>query len=1076
MRCTLPLLPICLNLILICFPEGISAKEKSKLPDYENPVVNRINTTDPHQVLLSRTASKPEDVTRYELSPYYLSLNGSWQFGWFQHPDKVPSDIGSAEVNPTFFPYEIEVPSNWQVVAMRERWPIDQPLFTNVKYPFPKKEPRILVDTNGVGVYHRKFSLSADWDGRTTYLHLAGVQSACYVWINGQMVGFHEDGMLPAEFDISPYLKKGENGLTVQVIKWSDGSYLEDQDYWRLSGIYRDVFLYSKPSVEVYNMTVQTELSEDFSNSALLLQTRIKGDACIGMPLQIRQVLYDKDANVVLDSLMPYASDSYFFTQEFEVKAPRLWSAEDPYLYTLVTTLQNGDHILEHVQCRVGFRSMQIRAGVFLLNGQPVKIMGVNRHDFHPETGRAVDRESMLQDIVLMKQFNFNAVRTAHYPNEQLFYQLCDEYGLYVMAEANIETHGYKWSSLWGNPMKRKRWQQAHLERGIDMIYHLKNHPSIIIWSMGNEAGNGKNFRNLYQAMKALDPTRPVHYQDYTASKLICGMLFKKAPKSGYDFLSNMYSSPEQTAGYERRDKDRPIILCEYAHAMGNSLGGYKRYWDVFNSSDRFMGGYIWDWVDQGLYQYQEDGRRTILYRNTMDNADTGDGLVLPDRTPQPELFEAAFVHQHIKFEDWNTEESTFSIRNGFYFTDLSAYDFSWELMEEGVLVKSSKLAPLNTAPQQRETIRMERFELSEGKEYFLNVKASLREDTPWAYKGHVVAKEQFIIQTSFPDKKPQDAGKFISHETSPITDSKNDHTLQGAQTIYQFNVADGGLSAIILNGENILLSPFKPRLTRMPTENDNCVYRNTSYIAAWQHFGLDSLQLRTSQIEALAKNELLYKTIWEGENGFRMWIISTYSLLPDDALEVSHTFHFNKLPRIYRGFGGKIERAILRKNFFNGDPSSFGRIGMETSLPATFDTIQWYGRGPYETYPDRKMSAAIGIYRGSVADQYFPYIVPQESGNKTDVRSFRLMNADGRQLNIRAVGEALNINASAYSEEDLWHAREGAALALSNVITLNIDLSQMGLGGDDSWIPRVETPYRLSQKKYQFSYILKVE
>jgi beta-galactosidase len=355
-------------------------------------------------------------------------------------------------------------------------------------------------------------------------------------------------------------------------------------------------------------------------------------------------------------------------------------------------------------------------------------------------------------------------------------------------------------------------------------------------------------------------------------------------------------------------------------------------------------------------------------------------------------------------------------------------------------------------------------------------VKASLRGDTPWANKGHVVAREQFALQVSFPDKTPQEAGKQISHETGIVTDSKNDHTLQGAQTVYQFNAADGGLSAIILNGENILLSPFKPRLTRMPTENDNCVYRNSSYIAAWQHFGLDSLQLRTSQIEALAKNELLYKTIWEGENGFRMWIISTYSLLPDDALEVSHTFHFNKLPKIYRGFGGKIERSILRKNFFNGDPSSFGRIGMETSLPASFDTIQWYGRGPYETYPDRKMSAAIGIYKGSVADQYFPYIVPQESGNKTDVRSFRLMNADGRQLDIRAVAEPLNINASAYSEEDLWKARAGAVLSPSGVISLNIDLSQMGLGGDDSWIPRVETPYRLNRKKYQFSYILKVE
>lgn len=1050
------------------------AQKKKTLPDFENPIVNQINTTASHSFQLSYDVATPVDLTRYELSPYYQSLNGTWNFAWFHHPDAVPGDLLSNESRSAYFADSIPVPSNWQVVALREGRKYDQPIFTNVKYPFPKKEPRILVDTNAVGIYQRSFELPANWAGRSIYLHLAGVQSACYVWVNGKEVGFHEDGMLPAEFNISQYLQPGVNDLVVKVIKWSDGSYLEDQDYWRLSGIYRDVFLYAKPKTEIYDVSIQTPLSDNFQKAQLLVEVTIKPEG-FSKKLSITQVLFDRDGHKVLEENVGIPAGENSFLSNISIDQPELWSAEDPYLYTLVTTLKDGEQILEHVQNRVGFRQTSIEKGVFYLNGQPVKMAGVNRHDFHPETGRVIDMESMLQDILLMKQFNFNAVRSSHYPNEKLFYQLCDEYGLYVMAEANIETHGYKWS-LTGNPMKRKVWHQAYLERGLDMVYYLRNHPSIIIWSMGNEAGNGKPFRKLYAAMRDLDSTRFVHYQDYTAARLLRAMLTNRAAKSGYDFLSNMYSSPEQTERYAKRDKKRPIILCEYAHAMGNSLGGYERYWDVFYSSDRFMGGYIWDWVDQGLYAPREDGSRKILYRNTMDNADTGDGLVLPDRTPQPEIYDAAYIHQHIKFEDWNAEQSTFSIRNGFYFTDLSAYNFSWELVENGVAVKSGRLSLLNTAPQQRENIRLERFALSEGKEYFLNVKASLKNDTPWAKKGHIVAKEQFAVQALFPDKTPQEGGKQISHETSPVADSKTNHTLRGTQVAYQFNAADGGLSAIMINGNNILLSPFKPRLTRMPTENDNCVYRNSSYIAAWQHFGLDSLKLQTSQIEVLAKDELLSKTIWEGENGFQMWIISTYSLLADDALEVAHTFHFDKLPKIYRGFGGKIERSILRKNFFNGDPSSFGRIGMETTLPVSFDTIQWYGRGPYETYPDRKKSAAIGIYKGSVAEQYFPYIVPQESGNKTDVRSFSLINVDGKQLNIQALGEALNINASAYSEADLWKARTGTELSLSNVISLNIDLSQMGLGGDDSWIPRVESPYRLNRKKYQFSYILKVE
>ncbi|HUH75075.1 MAG TPA: glycoside hydrolase family 2 TIM barrel-domain containing protein [Chitinophagales bacterium] len=1059
--------------LLISNVNVLWSQKKSANLEFENPQINQINTTEPHSLLLSRTSHLPEDITQYNLSPYYLLLNGTWKFAWFAHPNLVPANFNSSTENLELYPYEIPVPSNWQVEGLKNNWPIDEPIFTNVKYPFPKKQPYILADTNAVGVYHRKFEIPELWNNRTTYLHLAGVQSACYVFVNGQNVGYHEDGMLPAEFDISSYLRKGENDLTVEVIKWSDGSYLEDQDYWRLSGIFRDVFLYSKPSTEIYDLTIQTHLSDNYKTGTLSIETVLKGNSKNNSSLSIQHVLFDNSGQKIeeLTSKTPFSKDE---AHKIIIENPILWNAENPYLYTLVSTLKSGEQILEHVQNRIGFRETSIKDGVFYLNGQAVKMMGVNRHDFHPETGRVVDRENLLQDILLMKQNNFNAVRTSHYPSDQLFYHLCDEYGLYVMSEANIETHGYKWG-LFGNPMKRKAWHQSYLERGLNMVHFLKNHPSIIIWSMGNESGNGKQFVKLYDAMKKLDTTRFVHYSDYTTSKLIRSMIFNRAAISGYDFVSNMYSSPEQTKRYEKRDKKRPIILCEYSHAMGNSLGGIDRYWEVFKSSDRFMGGYIWDWIDQGLYNYRADGSRYIMYRNTSDNADTGDGLLLPDRTPQPEMHEAAYIQQHITFNNWNAEKLSFTVNNEYYFTSLSKFEFNWTLLENGIKIQEGVFNELNTAPQDSIILQLPLLKISEGKEYFLNVEASLSEDETWAKKGHIVAKEQFAIQSNFSDIAPVNAGKIETPTQDFNSGNEEAVTLQNGETSYTVTSKDGGISSIKYQNKELLSSPFKPRLSRMPVENDNGVYRKAAYIKSWEAYGLDNLQLSDSRLLKLDSNKVVSKSTWTGLKGFKLQLSTEYELLADNKIQVNHTFVMNKVPKIYRGLGGKIERALMRKNFFNGDPSSFGRIGVETTLPNNFTEMEWYGRGPQESYPDRKMSAQIGTYNGKIEDQYFPYIVPQESGNKTDVRWCKLNSEDGLSLMIIAQDEALNINASSYSEANLYKARDGSPLEKSDVITLHIDLSQMGLGGDDSWFPRVEKPYRLKHKKYQYKYQLQI-
>ncbi|MFN4145980.1 MAG: glycoside hydrolase family 2 TIM barrel-domain containing protein, partial [Runella sp.] len=617
------------------------------LPDWENPAVFSRNTERPHTTLTpyqSEAAALQFDRSK---STFVQSLNGIWKFKWVQHPSKVPGDFFQINANTANWD-DLPVPSNWQVVGARDGRAYDRPIFSNIKHPFPANPPRIVADTNAVGLYRTTFNIPANWQGRPVFLHFGGVQSACYVWVNGLQVGYHQDGMTPAEFDITKYLRGGQNQLAVQVINWSDGSYLEDQDYWRLAGIFRDVYLYTASTIHIRDYYTVTDFDENYQNATLRISAFIKNfSAQVQDKYQVKFKLYDPNGRLVGDEMirnipMMDPRDESYLTLNLPVENAAKWSAETPSLYKLTMQVVDGEgQVLEVLSQRVGFRKVVIKDGQFLLNGKAITFKGVNRHEFEPTTGRVVSRETMLKDILLMKQHNINAVRTSHYPNDPLWYDLCDEYGLYVIDEANIESH--EMFQLKNRPLaSNPDWKDAFVARGKAMVERDKNHPSIVIWSLGNETGMGGNFEDMAQIIRLIDPTRPIHYEgrnnyEFDFSKT-------EQPLSSFDIISTMYPSVEGMVALMKKDPSRPVIVCEYAHAMGNSVGNLQKYWDAIEQYPRLQGGFIWDWVDQGLYLKDKNGKPYIAHINYIDGANAGDGLVNPDRLPQPEINEVKHV------------------------------------------------------------------------------------------------------------------------------------------------------------------------------------------------------------------------------------------------------------------------------------------------------------------------------------------------------------------------------------------------------------------------------------------------
>ena len=1024
--------------LLVIFYVGVVS---AQVNDWENLAVTQINAEKAHATYVPFETLSWNNNT-LEKSSLVQFLNGTWKFAYFKNPSLIPSDIHSTKKNNSKWD-DIQVPSNWQLQGDGK---YDPPVFTNIKYPFEPNPPYVPKEYNPVGVYKKSFIVPADWDEQQVLIHFGGVQSAMYLWVNGRKVGYHEDGMLPAEFNITNYIKKGNNELTVQVFNWSDGSYLEDQDFWRLSGIYRDVYIFTTPNVRMRDFSVLPELDEDYKDAELHVAVAIENvREKKNEPYFVRVTLRDAMDNPI----MTLKSENFTVQKSVErtislkgnVTNPLKWTAETPNLYKVGIELvaANGKAVQAFV-VHTGFRKIEIKDGLFLVNGQAIKIKGVNRHEFDMHNGRTITSESMIEDILLMKRHNINAVRTSHYPNHPEWYNLCDEYGLYVVDEANVESHG-----LWANGYyvgEKSEWKQAIVERNVNMVLRDKNHPSIVYWSMGNESGWGANFDAAYEEMKKTDPQkRPVHYesQNPTYAKVL----------SRYDIISQMYLSLKDIVRLFNEDETRPFIICEYAHSMGNSLGNFNKYWDLYYKYPRLQGGFTWDWVDQGLRSKDKNGNEYWNIINYSDGANVNDGLVTPDRRVQPELNELKKIHQNFTVNEIDAITGLISVENRNYFVSTGHVMLNWELIEDGVVVHKGSIDDLQILPQSQKLIQLSypKNLIKKGKEYFLNVYFVLKQATPWADKGYEVAKEQ--IRLNLPTHIHTIGDVLSQTGNLTVSDNKTDLTIKGPDFSVSFNKKQGSLVSYIKKKRAMFTDPLLPNFWRVPTDNDEGG-GNNSFASRWREAGLDRYTIENNKFTVINQqpnevkisvvNKLIFKT---GS------ILQTteYTVMSDGSIRVDNNFQVDEqLPPL-------------------------ARVGMTTSLPKDFNNLEWYGRGSFESYEDRKDAAFVGLWKGKVEDQYFDYVMPQENGNKTDTRWVKVM-AENSSICFRGI-PSINFNIQNYADTALNNSKISHKLQRGDKTYVHIDHKQMGLGGDDSWSPRVHQEYVLNGSEYSLSFYI---
>ncbi|MGF1638119.1 MAG: glycoside hydrolase family 2 TIM barrel-domain containing protein [Cyclobacteriaceae bacterium] len=1029
---------------------------QAQMNDWENPLVTGINKLPGRSTSISwPDASSAMKVDR-KLSPRYKSLNGTWKFHWAPVPIKAPQDFHLADFDVSAWD-QIEVPGNWELKGYGTA------IYTNIRYPFePVNPPFVPSNDNPTGSYVTEFDIPTSWKDLQITLHFGGVSSAFYVWINGQKVGYSEDSMLPAEFDISPFVKSGKNKMAVQVYRWSTGSYLEDQDHWRLSGIQRDVFLEAAPKVQLFDFAIRTELDKQYQDANLLIKTDfrnysnadVKGWTLEANLFDVSGKAIEAPATfVALDKVInksyPPTGNLPFEDMTLTIKNPLKWSSEFPHLYTLVLSLKdNKGKIQEARSCRVGFRSLEIFEGQLLVNGKAVKLYGVNRHDHHEDGGKVVTRESMRKDALLMKQFNFNAVRTSHYPNDPYWYALCDELGLYVIDEANLETHGIG-SKLSNDPA----WHHAHMERMIRMVDRDKNHPSIIMWSLGNESGTGANHAAMSAWAKEHDPTRFIHYEG--AQRFIGYDGRNILPDPSYvDVISRMYVPIETMLMWAQHPTEkRPVMWCEYAHAMGNSLGNFDEFWQAIRGNDRMLGAFIWDWIDQGIARKDDNGKKYWMYGGDFgDTINDGNfcinGVIASDQTPKPATWEAKKIQQPISLQPVNLGLGTFKITNWHHFTNLDRYDLVWEITKNGQNVQSGQLSSPNVMPGQTSNLKIT-YELPKTQLkalYHLKVSFRLKDGINWADKGHEVAWEQFELPVS---GKP---APIVDSETLPALQlSTTDQRIRvvGKDFEVNFDKAKGQISSLMHQGRELVAQGLQPNFWRAPTDNDigsKMPEREGVWKKASNHHTVESISANNINAGSVAVQ------VHYAMPDTRSTFATTYTIFGNGMIRVANTFNANT------------------------DLPDIPRIGMQMQLPADYDLYSWFGRGPHESYSDRKHGAAIGLYQASVKEDFFHYVRPQESNNKTDVRWTSLQNTDGAGIMIYTE-KPLNISAWPYTLDDIESSTHINKLPERDIITLNIDHKQMGVGGDDSWSinARPHTPYVIKPGLYQYDFTIRL-
>lgn len=1033
-------------LLLAC-----ASVQAQDVPDWENPRVFNLNKEPAHATFVpyADEASARRGVLAYAPgaapapgSPFVISLNGRWKFNWVKEPSARPVDFYKPEFDVSAWK-EIRVPANWEFEGY------GTPIFLNIIYPFKRDAPKVMSEPpkdwttyeerNSVGSYRRTFNVPAAWAGRETFLVLRGVNSACYVWVNGQQVGYSEDSRLPAEFNVTKYVRAGTNTVAVEVYRFSDGSYLEDQDFWRLSGIFRDVELVARAPVHLRDFYARTHLDARYADARLAVNASVHNAGAAPEKFTLQAKLFDARGRSVgapfegVGTAPGGGEVSLDLSQN--VNNPLKWSAEEPNLYTLVLTLKDaGGRVLEVVPWRLGFRSSEIKGGQMLVNGRPIVIKGVNRHEHDPDLGQVTTREMMLKDILLMKQYNINAVRTSHYPNDERWYQLCDEYGLYVQDEANIESHGYG-----ANERQRisdsEDFTDAHVERVRRTVERDKNHASIFLFSLGNEAGWGRNLAAARAWVKANHP------------ELV--LVYEPGASVHSDAFNPMYTKPQNLLKYwEQKGEGKPFYLVEYAHSLGNSTGDLQEYWDVLESHRQFQGGFIWDWVDQTFRKRTADGRDLWAYGGDYgdrpNDGNGGDGLIFADRRVQPELEEVKKVYQFIKVEPVDLSAGRVRVRNKHLFADLSYAEGSWELAEDGVVIRSGKLPRLRTAAGQSEgiTLPLPRPALKPGAEYFLKVSFALADDTPWAKRGHVVAWDQFAMPYGGRAVPAIDAA---SAPALAVEETPDAVTVRGPRFLARIGKQSGALEAYEVDGRPLLAGPLAPNYWRAPIDNDRG-NQMLKRLGVW----------RTAAAERKVTNVSVELV---GGGAAR---VTAEATLPPAGSKTRTTFTI---------YGGGVIEVGSTLSPAAGAPE-LPRVGMQMLIPGEFRNVEWYGRGPQETYWDRKTGAAVGIYRSTVDKLWTPYVEPQENGNRTDVRWVSFTNAAGAGL--RAVGpEEIYFSAWPFRMSELERAKHSAEIQMSREITVNLDQRQMGVGGDDSWGAQPHAEYRLPAKPYTYRFRL---
>ena len=998
--------------------------------EWRNPEINAVNRAPMHTNYFAFENADAAKKANKKQSTNYMTLNGTWKFNWVKDADSRPTDFWKTGFNDKGWD-DLQVPAVWELNGYGD------PIYVNVGYAwrnqFQNNPPEVPTENNHVGSYRREIVVPASWNGKDIIAHFGSVTSNMYLWVNGRYVGYSEDSKLEAEFDLTPYLKPGQKNLIAfQVFRWCDGSYLEDQDFFRYSGVGRDCYLYARNKKRIQDIRVTPDLDAAYQNGSLSINLDLKGSGKVDLEL------VDTQGKQVATAT---ANKSGLVTMN--VENPKKWSAETPYLYTLRASMQGSNEV---IPVKVGFRKIELKGDQILVNGKAVLFKGADRHEMDPDGGYVVSPERMLQDIQIMKQFNLNAVRTCHYPDDNLWYDLCDQYGIYVVAEANIESHGmgYGEKTLAKNPSYKK----AHLERNQRNVQRGFNHPSIIFWSLSNEAGDGPNFEQCYQWIKAEDPSRACQYE-------------QARQKDHTDIFCPMYYGYEGMEKYgQRTDATKPLIQCEYAHAMGNSQGGFKEYWDLIRKYPNLQGGFIWDFVDQSCRWKGKDGVMIYAYGGDFNRFDASDnnfcdnGLISPDRVPNPHMYEVGYFYQNIWTTPADLSKGEVNVFNENFFRDLSAYYMEWQVLKDGKIIRTGRVDDLKIAPQETAKITLNIGKTCTCKEWLLNVSYKLKNREGLLPAGFTVAKNQLTLndyKAPSMDLKNVETTNVATVVPQIIDNQYHYLIVKGNNFVAEFNKQNGYLSKYAVDGTEMLKegAALTPNFWRAPTDNDMGAGLQNKY-AAWKNPGLKlvSLNSKTENDQIVVNAEYDMKNV-----SAKLYL--TYVINNEGAIKVTQKMTADK----------------------NATVSPMFRFGMQMQMPKCFETVEYYGRGPVENYSDRNHSTDLGIYRQSVDEQFYSYIRPQETGTKTDIRWWKQLNAGGNGLKV--VGDApFSASALHYTicslddgeQKDQRHSPEVQKADLTNLI---IDKAQMGLGCVNSWGALPLPQYMLPYGDYEFTFIL---